>query len=226
MKHHGLARLFAASTLAVAALAAPLQAWAYSELVIFGDSLSDTGNIGAALGPASWEGPPPAGDHVPSAPYAPYGVSSHGPVWASSFASQLGLGAVPSLPGGTNFALGGARTGTDGAGPCGLPWSLVTQLGSFLSATGGVADGNALCVVAGGGNNLRDAAVALSDPSLSFAEQIAIFTNNASTYATDIGGIVDRLHDEAGVTRFDQFGALHQITADPAAHGIVNVIEA
>jgi phospholipase/lecithinase/hemolysin len=73
----------------------------YSALYVFGDSLSDTGNVSLAtlgLVPVS----PPYADHS----------FSNGPVWAQDLAGSLGLPALqPSLAGGTDFAYGGAETG-------------------------------------------------------------------------------------------------------------------
>ncbi len=75
------------------------QAFAYSALYVFGDSLSDTGNVYNSLGGAY---PPP-----------PYfnGRFSNGPVWVETFAANLGLTANAATGGGTNWAFGGAVTG-------------------------------------------------------------------------------------------------------------------
>src|SRR5215213_4894299 len=62
-----------------------IQAWsasAFEHLVVFGDSLSDTGNAGRF---------------------------SNGPVWVEYLADRLGLTLSPSQRGGNNFAVGGAR---------------------------------------------------------------------------------------------------------------------
>lgn len=60
----------------------------YSQLVVFGDSLSDTGNNGRF---------------------------SNGPVWVEHLARRLGVRLDPSARGGTNYAHGGAKThGADG----------------------------------------------------------------------------------------------------------------
>src|SRR3954465_2987335 len=62
-----------------------IQAWsapAFEHLVVFGDSLSDTGNAGRA---------------------------SNGPVWVEYLADRFGLQLSPSQRGRTNFAVGGAR---------------------------------------------------------------------------------------------------------------------
>lgn len=135
-------------TLAVAAVALAslsAQAGPYSRITIFGDSLSDTGNLFIATGGAQ----PPAGQ--------PYfnGRFSDGPVWVEHLAAGIGLElqAAPSLAGGNNFAFAGARTGT-GATPPGL---LAQVGGLWAPANPGGADPNGLYVVVAGGNDLRDA---------------------------------------------------------------------
>lgn len=134
-------RLAAALALGAASLAA--QANTYSNLFIFGDSLSDTGNILTATGGAT-----------PAAPYF-NGRFSDGPVWAESLAAGLGLpnGGRASLQGGTNFAFGGART-SGGAVP-----SVLSQVGSFATPQAAL-DPNALYVIVAGGNDMRDARTA------------------------------------------------------------------
>ena len=73
----------------------------YSALYVFGDSLSDTGNVSLAT----------AGLVPVSPPYADHSFSN-GPVWAQDLARDLGLPTLqPSLAGGTDFAYGGAQTG-------------------------------------------------------------------------------------------------------------------
>lgn len=120
---------------------ASAQASAYSAMYVFGDSLSDTGNVSIATGGA-----------VPSSPYFA-GRFSNGPIWVETLAANLGLSANPSLGGGTNFAFGGAVTGAPFTS--GVP-TLTEQVSSmYLAGTGGVADANALYVVWGGGNDVR-----------------------------------------------------------------------
>lgn len=120
-------------------------AHAYSGMVVFGDSLSDTGNVNISTG-----GP---GVGIPLAPYW-NGRFSNGPVWVETLAGHLGLSAAPVLGGGTNFAFGGAPTGLPI--PPGSSPSLVDQLATiYFPATGGFADPNALYVIWGGGNDIR-----------------------------------------------------------------------
>jgi outer membrane lipase/esterase len=144
-----------------AASAAP-----YSNVVIFGDSLSDTGNV---LSLTTAFAPPP----FPSYPAAP-GRFSNGPVWVEHLAAGLGLAsaAAPAnllftgsavipigAPGGQNYAYGGARTGLGGSAGAttGLLGQVIAWNGSaFSSALTRAADPNALYVIAAGGNDMRD----------------------------------------------------------------------
>jgi outer membrane lipase/esterase len=193
MIRHSLQSFLTASALAVMALAAlPAHAARFSQVVIFGDSLSDSGNNFAA-GAYDPTQVILGNFYVPTNTYDqgpfPTGVYSNGPVWASYFAGALGLSAIPSvIPGlnGTNFAFGGATTTGDAQVP-----SLTSQVGMFLQGTGGQAASDALYVIAGGGNNARAAGAALVGAS--FEQQVSIFTNNASSFATDVGNMVDTL---------------------------------
>ena len=152
------ARTTVALCLGIALVAAgTAQAMVISQLVIFGDSLADTGNNAAlvdfgAFGVPSGSRtstPIPDSSFIPDLPYATNHYSN-GPVWAEQFAAALGLSAANSFGGGTNFAFGGALTGPGGQVP-----SLLDQVGQFLGATGGTAPSSALYVVQGGGNDAR-----------------------------------------------------------------------
>lgn len=128
--------------------AAPAQAGPFSGLYVFGDSLSDTGNILLATGGA-----------LPVSPYLT-GRFSDGPVWIDRLAQGLGLpdGAKPSLAGGNNYAFGGARTGAEPPPPGGLAIpGVLAQVAGLWSPAYASADPNALYVVVGGGNDMRDA---------------------------------------------------------------------
>jgi len=166
----------------------------YSNLFIFGDSLSDSGNNAAVLAPNVTPVPISDNSFIPTFPYAS-GHYTNGPVWAQSFASSLGLSANPSLLGGTDYAFGGARTGpvTPNALPGGLlnpfPPSLETQVAFFLLQYANVAPSNALYVVAGGGNNARDALVGAAGCGANLACINGIIQSTVATFAGDIGTI-------------------------------------
>jgi len=109
----------------------PGSARAFSDVVFFGDSLSDTGNTCAGV--ASGGGG-----------FAP-GRCSNGAVWADYLVDGLGLGAeaTSSASGGSNYANGGARS-----------FDLAGQIDAYMTASGGVADPDALHVVWLGGNDV------------------------------------------------------------------------
>ena len=143
-------KLFAATAIVAATLASvPAQAGPFSSMFVFGDSLSDTGNLFVATSGAQ----PPAGQ--------PYfnGRFSNGPLWVETLAADLGLPgtATAYLQGGNNFAFAGARTGT-GNNPPGV-------LAQVAGIWNGVGDPTALYVVVGGGNNMRDARTAFQTAS-------------------------------------------------------------
>lgn len=196
MSSSSLKRLLLATAVAAAAVASLPAHAAYNGIVFFGDSLSDSGNNYLALGPVTAPAPPitPNGaitsnGFIPSLPYvgAPIPVYSNGPVWASLFAQQMGLAssALPSLSGsGMNFAFGGARTG----GTTGFPFSLTDQVNQFLGAFGS-APGSFLYVVAGGGNDARDALGAIS----AGANVFTTIGSASFSYANNVGNMVDKL---------------------------------
>ena len=135
-------RSLLAAALAFAAL--PAAAQTYTQTVFFGDSLTDAGWFRPALVQAVG----PNG--------ALLGRFSTNPtqVWSEYLADYYGGNATAANQGGLNFAVGGARTGTNSAGALGPIPSITTQINTYLSRTGGIADRNALYTVWGGANDL------------------------------------------------------------------------
>jgi phospholipase/lecithinase/hemolysin len=132
----------------------------YGSIVVFGTSLSDSGNAFALVGDANT---PPDFDLnpllIPSAPYAKGGHHfSNGATWVEQLARPMGLaGSVrPALassdPGALNFAVGAARAREDG-----LNYNLSRQVTDFLQQSGSVAPSDALYVIEMGSNDVRDA---------------------------------------------------------------------
>ena len=118
---------------------------AYSDLVIFGDSLSDTGNVAQYLGA--------------DLPYPYYeNRISNGPVAVDVLAARLGLSAGHSgilfFSGeGSNYAISGANAaGSD-------LHDLAAQFQSFLLDASQGVDAQALYLIMIGGNDVRDASV-------------------------------------------------------------------
>lgn len=121
-------------------------AWAqadssYKDVYVFGDSLSDTGNLASV-----------AGD-FPSPPFYMNRVSN-GAVAVEILANKLGLSAQASLyltgpESGTNYAVAGANAaGVE-------PIDLAAQTTIFLANHGLVAPADALYVIMVGGNDIR-----------------------------------------------------------------------
>lgn len=178
----------------------------YSDLVFFGDSLSDTGNVLSLT--TAFEPTP-----FPNFSAAP-GRFSNGPVWTEYLAGALGfpnsakpsnlllvgppITPVPAVvpigaPGGQNYAYGGARTGLDGAaGPTtGLVGQLLAWNGNpvpgSLPPLTRAADPNALYVVFAGANDLRDARSA--NPGSTAADEAA----RAAAAAAVAGNVTNTL---------------------------------
>ncbi|MDH3637232.1 MAG: SGNH/GDSL hydrolase family protein [Gammaproteobacteria bacterium] len=141
------------------------QAGSFNELVAFGDSLSDTGNLTSVFG-------------IPLAPYAA-GRFSNGPIWIDHLASNLGLSSLNSEGGGTNYAWAGATSGPGGT--FGVPFSLLDQSTTYLTDVGGAANPNALYSIWIGGNDVLNAAV--GDPIGAIADQAAA---NVASVITDL----------------------------------------
>src|SRR5689334_1907222 len=176
----------------VSALAA-VDGHAFSNLYVFGDSISDAGNNQLAFqqlfppnGATTPVPIPNTNDFIPDFPY----VSGHytdGAIWAQGFAHALGLQANASLAGGTDFAFGGARSSGAAAFPGQL--TLAQQASTLLSAHPQLPS-DALYVVEGGGNNARDALEQMAaDP----AHRLQIAQSAADGYAGDIETMVQGL---------------------------------
>lgn len=213
MPNRLLARTLAGLGLCIATLSASA-APAYSSLVVFGDSLSDSGNNALLIGTAPGQ-VITGDDYYARIPYAS-GTYSNGPVWTQYLAQSLGLPLAPSLAGGGNFAFGGAQTGANGSDiPAipGFPFSMRTQLDGYLSATGHVADPNALYIVSGGGNNVR---VAL-DAVAGGADIGTTFTSTVAGYASDMAGLVGDLRAA---------GAQHVLVLDTPNFGLTPLARA
>jgi len=143
MKRAGLAVL----TLAVGGSFAILQAAPIDAIYVFGDSLTDVGNIYTVTGGTT-----------PGAPYVA-GQFTNGNVWVQDLASSLGLSALkPSLLGGTDYAYGTAETGAASFNTAAVNTDLVGSTGQLAQFQAGhaTADPNALYAIWIGSNDLND----------------------------------------------------------------------
>jgi phospholipase/lecithinase/hemolysin len=217
----------------------------FSEIVVFGDSQSDTGNVFAATGGA-----------IPPPPYF-NGRFSNGPLWVDVVASQLGLAPVlPSLVGGSNYAFASAETGDGLSSPWSVP-NLGMQVEMYLD--GNEPDGTELFVVLGGTNDFINAGQ--TDPSIpaaNIAEYISTLADaGAITFlvpnlaplgigpltvgtpleaylnylAVQFNALLDLELDiieatrNVRILRLDVFGSVSEVVANPGSFGLVNVTE-
>ncbi len=174
----------------VTAVVASGSAWAgpFGADYVFGDSLSDRGNLADILG-----------GHLPAPPTF-HDSFTNGPVAVQVMAQRMGLTEDPSLfptgfadvhglgyPSGTNYAVAGATAGNvllpgtttvEGLGPLA---NLTGQVGAYLAKSGGVADPNALYTVFIGGNDVRTAA---------HQGSTAFVTQGVSTELTEINTLI------------------------------------
>ena len=176
-----IAATAATLTLSAAPVAAATVADVYSSFWVFGDSLSDSGNISAIF-----EGLDPPIDFPPE-PYFE-GRFSNGPVWHEEFTLGFAPGASGSL------AVGGARA-VSTADPLGLQ-DLPEQVALF---TAGV-DANLLTLgdtplaaIFSGANDILGAAAAAALGFVPEPAQDLFFATTAKTVVASIGAAVDTL---------------------------------
>lgn len=202
-----LASLLAA--LAVTVVSLPAWATGIDKIVFFGDSLSDTGNVWYATG-----GFPPLPYYQGSSGGPPDFTGGQwsgpgGPSWPTLFASNWGLTATPSLvPGGNNFAWGGARTGVN-LDPMGVPW-LDQQVMLYQLSGGSPGAGTLVSIMIGGNdvaNNLGNAA-ALN------AGITSIITQITNLYGLGVRQfLVSNVPDIGATPRFQEIDAVAPGTA-------------
>ena len=183
MRLHVRALLIA---LAVVACASGVRAQDYSAVVVFGDSLSDSGNVAALL---------------PLVPPGSSFTTNPDPVWAEIVAEHFDASGLPSGARGTNFAVGGACVNPDlpclvtvpGVGEVSMP-RIHEQIALHLgSRPDGEADPHALYAVWTGSNDLVDIleAVAMPLPDAPRVDPEAAIAATARHYASAIQRLQD-----------------------------------
>lgn len=156
-------------------------AGAFSRIVVFGDSVTDPGNAFTVLHTSAV----PPFLPVPDAPYARGGHHfSDGATWVEQLGTTLHLNPSPGPALQhpvvfSNYAVGGSRARL----------RLALLVDRFLADFGGVAPSDALYVVHIGGDDLRDALVALqTDPT--FATSSAIIAEAVAAIQASITALV------------------------------------
>ncbi|MFA4894069.1 autotransporter domain-containing protein [Brevundimonas sp.] len=133
------AALAALTVAAAGAMASAASAQSYSRLVVFGDSLSDNGNLYAISG-------------QPASPPYFQGRFSNGPVFTELLGFNAGrYTAGAPVTGSVNYAFGGARTDSS-ASPPGMRNQLLAYTGA-----GGTFRSTDLVSILGGANNIFQA---------------------------------------------------------------------
>lgn len=222
------------------------QAQSFGDVVVFGDSLSDSGNAAQANGL-------PAGNSFTTNP---------DPVWAEIVAAAFGASGRNSLAGGSNYAFAGACVNP--ATPCtqDIVPTVTEQIDLHLSARGGSADPGALYAVWGGANDVADAAVsdtpnalghALAAADVAVAQirrlreagaRLVVVANvpdiSLTPYAVNLGPLVQGAlgalsgeynkkldagvrENEDGVLPVNLHALVREIAASPGAYGITSV---
>lgn len=172
----------------IAAAAMPARSMPYSDMVVFGDSLSDNGNIFEATSSIL-----PFGIGIPGSPYDKR--LSDGPVYNEYLAQAMGFTIEPALTGGNNYAFASAATDYHSLSFFGLEElfgfpSVQDQIVAYaepLYLQGISPDPKTLHIVWAGANNLLDtmdtvAELVGSDPNLA----IEIAQNNTLNAVADI----------------------------------------
>jgi phospholipase/lecithinase/hemolysin len=156
--------------------AAAAHAADFSAEYVFGDSLSDRGNIaelenvlnfdahGSFLG--NFPDPPSNHDSFTNGPVAvqllaqSLGLNANPSLWLAGFKDPAGLFDPSTVPG-TNYAVGGATAaaGMDIAPGINININLPSQVAAYSGFVSGHADPNALYVIMIGGNDVRNAAL-------------------------------------------------------------------
>ena len=218
----------------------------FDEIIIFGASMSDTGNA-FILTNGEFGGPPNFGGRI-----------SNGPVWVEFLAENLGFGTPTEddpVPGnseadgadkGTNYAVGGAASG-DRTSSLGAP-NMGLQIEYLLVRDGKTLDGDELIVIQGGGNehsavvaarnilkNIRRLADAGGKYFLvnnHFRSSQAPVSNDGpaddkfvAKYGELLADGLDEIEAEYDVTiyRFDMVGLTDDMIDDPGQYGLTNV---
>lgn len=199
------AALAALTLAASAALATAASAQSYGRLVVFGDSLTDNGNLFLASGRTQ-----------PTSPPYFQGRFSNGPV----FTELLGFNAANfngAVTGSINFAYGGSRTDNN----VGFPPGMRQQLTSYTAA-GGTFGSRDLVSILGGANNIFQSlsAFAVAPPAVQ-ANPTGFVTPTLNAAIADMNFLVDTVASRGAgtilVTNLPRLGTTPQFRTTPLA---------
>ncbi len=139
-----------------------VEAAGYDAEYVFGDSLSDRGNLAEVLfhqnlpNPPSYHSSFTNGDVSAQVLAQTFGANANPSLWVTNFQDPYNLFGGASFVPGTNYAVAGATAALHATGgPTGI--NLPQQVAAFSFYTSGVADPNALYYINIGGNDVRNA---------------------------------------------------------------------
>jgi phospholipase/lecithinase/hemolysin len=220
----------------------------FSQLVVFGDSLSDIGNTADATF-----------DLFPG-PYYYQDRFSNGPVFVEALSTGLGLGPpVRSTAGGNVFAYGGAQTSGTGGLVGAFIRDIDEQVDQFLATR--TADPNALFVVFAGSNDFVNGEANANVPVANLAEDVgrlaaagarhflvpnlpllghvprfndspttlATYNSRTMQFNTALATMLDNLettNPALAIARLDVAALFNEALASPATFGLSNVTDA
>ncbi len=234
MKYCKTAAFSASIVIMLLAFTSIASASSYSSIVVYGDSLSDNGNLYSVSG-------------YPPSPYY-NGRFSNGPVAVEQLAALLGSPLYDFAWGGATSGVGnyidlGSQTSFGGLG---LPGMIPEMIGSSsvvsslnLSTSLFVVWGGANDFLVGGSTTQAVADINLIVSTLQSEGAMHILVPNmpdlgltpdfygdatATAYAAQFNAML-KASLPTGVTYVDTFGLMHQIESNPAAYGITDLTD-
>ena len=181
----------------------------FSNVYVFGDSLSDTGNLAEFQG-ANFPNPPFFNDSVTNGPPAVvllaqhFGLPERPSLFANGFQDIHNLFG-PGFQFGTNYAFAGARAFSPGQA------DLTDQVNAFLARPGGSggAPSDALYVVWIGGNDIRTAGHSNNAVTAS-----GLVSSAVNAISTDIQTLINRGAHNILVPNAGDVGAIPEFTKE------------
>jgi len=207
----------AVAAVCISLLASVAAAGPFSSVFVFGDSLSDTGNLAEFQG-ANFPNPPFFNDSVTNGPPAVallaqhFGLAERPSLFANGFQDTHNLFG-PGFQFGTNYAFAGARAFNPGQA------DLTDQVNAFLARPGGggVAPSDALYVVWIGGNDIRTAG-----HSNNAATAASLVTNAVNAIAADAQTLINKGAHTILVPNAGDVGAIPEFTQEsPASQALL-----
>ncbi|MBL8586967.1 MAG: autotransporter domain-containing protein [Methylobacteriaceae bacterium] len=175
---------------------------AQSRLVVFGDSLSDNGNLAIATGNAQ--------------PGYPSLRFSNGLVWAEQLVGPLAnffpVGPVNNARS-VDFAFGGARTDTAVANPPGVP----TQVGAYFARGGAFGSNDVVSVWAGANDLFQAIPGAGANPATAQAVMSGVATGAAANVAAQVSALAGAGASTIVVMNLPDIGVAPAFSPTPAA---------